>query len=255
MNEKTLKIAISSQKGGVGKSTCTILVAGVLHYLKNFNCAIVDGDDPQHSIHVLRQRDMEVVGQSDFLKVALYRQFERIHKKSYPIIRSNPVSAVEDLEKYQQEHPEQHFDIVLFDLPGTLRSEGVIYTISQMDYVFVPLKADNIVMQSSLQFAEVLDEELVQKHNCNLKGIHLFWNMLDRRERTDIYQRWNAVIREDNLHLMETRIPASARFNKELSAERNSIFRSTLFPPDTRQLRGSGVMELAEEICSIIDLK
>jgi len=63
------------------------------------------------------------------------------------------------------------------------------------------------------------------------------------------------VIREDNLHLMETRIPASARFNKELSAERNSIFRSTLFPPDTRQLRGSGVMELAEEICSIIDLK
>ena len=33
MNEKTLKIAISSQKGGVGKSTCTILVAGVLHYL------------------------------------------------------------------------------------------------------------------------------------------------------------------------------------------------------------------------------
>lgn len=150
MNEKTLKIAISSQKGGVGKSTCTILVAGVLHYLKNFNCAIVDGDAPQHSIHVLRQRDMEAVGQSDFLKVALYRQFERIHKKSYPIIRSTPVSAVEELEKYQREHPEQHFDIVLFDLPGTLRSEGVIYTISQMDYVFVPLKADNIVMQSSL---------------------------------------------------------------------------------------------------------
>lgn len=255
MNEKTLKIAISSQKGGVGKSTCTILVAGVLHYLKNFNCAIVDGDAPQHSIHVLRQRDMEAVGQSDFLKVALYRQFERIHKKSYPIIRSTPVSAVEDLEKYQREHPEQHFDIVLFDLPGTLRSEGVIYTISQMDYVFVPLKADNIVMQSSLQFAEALDEELVQKHNCNLKGIHLFWNMLDRRERTDIYQRWNAVIREDNLRLMDTALPASARFNKELSAERNSIFRSTLFPPDTRQLRGSGVQELAGEICSIIDLK
>lgn len=127
MNEKTLKIAISSQKGGVGKSTCTILVAGVLHYLKNFNCAIVDGDDPQHSIHVLRQRDMEAVGQSDFLKVALYRQFERIHKKSYPIIRSNPVSAVEDLEKYQREHPEQHFDIVLFDLPARCAARGCLH--------------------------------------------------------------------------------------------------------------------------------
>ena len=255
MNEKTLKIAISSQKGGVGKSTCSILIAGILHYLKNFSCAIVDGDDPQHSIHVTRERDLDVVQQSDFLKVALYRQFERIHKKSYPIIQSNPTNAVEDLNNYLSEHPDQHFDIVLFDLPGTLRSEGVIYTISQMDYVFVPLKADNIVMQSSLQFAEALDEELVQKHNCNLKGIHLFWNMINRCERTDIYQRWNAVIREDKLNLMQAQIPSSARFNKELSPTHNSIFRSTLFPPDSRQIRGSGVLELAEEICSIINLK
>ena len=75
MNERTLKIAISSQKGGVGKSTCSILIASILHYLKNFNCAIVDADDPQHSIQVLRERDLAAVQQSDFLKVALYRQF------------------------------------------------------------------------------------------------------------------------------------------------------------------------------------
>lgn len=255
MNEKTLRIAISSQKGGVGKSTCSILIASILHYLKNFNCAIVDADDPQHSIHVLRERDLAAVQQNDFLKVALYRQFERIHKKSYPIIPSNPVNAGEDLEHYLAENPDQHFDVVLFDLPGTLRSEGVIYTISQMDYVFVPLKADNIVMQSSLQFAEALEEELVQKQNCSLKGIYLFWNMLDRRERTDIYQRWSSVIREDKLRLMQSRIPSSARFNKELSPEHNGIFRSTLFAPDNRRIQGAGVWELAEEICSIINLK
>ena len=50
------------------------------------------------------------------------------------------------------------FDIVLFDLPGTLRSEGVVYTVAAMDYIFVPLKADNIVMQSSLQFTKALEE-------------------------------------------------------------------------------------------------
>ena len=124
-----------------------------------------------------------------------------------------------------------------------------------MDYVFVPLKADNIVMQSSLQFAEALEEELVQKQNCSLKGIYLFWNMLDRRERTDIYQRWSSVIREDKLRLMQSRIPSSARFNKELSPEHNGIFRSTLFAPDNRRIQGAGVLELAEEICSIINLK
>ena len=59
-----------------------------------------------------------------------------------------------------------------------------MYTISQMDCVFVPLKARNIVMQSALQFTEALDEEPVQKQNCDLKGIHPFRNMPARRERT-----------------------------------------------------------------------
>ena len=39
-------------------------------------------------------------------------------------------------------------------------------------------------MQHALQFTEALDEEPVQKQNCDLKGIHPFRNMPDRRERT-----------------------------------------------------------------------
>ena len=100
---------------------------------------------------------------------------------------------MEDLRRYMDEKGET-FDIVLFDLPGTLRSEGVVHTVSAMDYIFVPLKADNIVMQSSLQFAKVLEEELIAKGNCNLKGIRLFWNMVDRRGRKDLYDAWNRVI-------------------------------------------------------------
>ena len=41
---------------------------------------------------------------------------------------------------------------------------------------FPPIKADNIVMQSSLQFTKALEEELVSRKNCNLKGTWLFWN-------------------------------------------------------------------------------
>ena len=44
-------------------------------------------------------------------------------------------------------------------------------------------------MQSALQFTEALDEEPVQKQNCDLKGIHPFRNMPDRRGTHGIYQR------------------------------------------------------------------
>ena len=154
----------------------------------------------------------------------------------------------------RQEEQDAVFDVVLFDLPGTLRSEGVVHTISAIDYIFIPLKADNVVMQSSLQFAEVVEEELIARHNCNLKGIYLFWNMVDKRERTESYESWNRVIQKAELHLLESRIPDTKRYNKELSSLKNSIFRSTLFPPDNRQIKGSGLCELIEELCAVTHL-
>ena len=157
--EKELLVAVASQKGGVGKSVFTVLLASVLHYHKGLRVAVVDCDSPQHSIALMRERDIENVMKNDDLKVGLYRQHERIQKPAYPVIKSDPEKAVEDLRRYTVEKGEA-FDVVLFDLPGTLRSEGVVYTVAAMDYIFVPLKADNIVMQSSLQFAKALEEGL-----------------------------------------------------------------------------------------------
>ncbi len=190
--EKELLVAIASQKGGVGKSVFTVLLASVLHYRKDVRVAVVDCDSPQHSIALMRERDMENVMKNDDLKVNLYRQYERIRKPAYPVIKSDPEKGVEDLRRYMDEKGET-FDIVLFDLPGTLRSEGVVHTVAAMDYIFVPLKADNIVMQSSLQFTKVL--------------------------------------------------------------EGKGVFRSTLFPPDPRQEKDSGLPELVEEICHAIGLE
>ena len=109
-------------------------------------------------------------------------------------------------------------------------------------------------MQSSLQFAEVVEEELIARHNCNLKGIYLFWNMIDKRERQETYESWNRVIQKADLHLLESRIPDTKRYNKELSPLKNSIFRSTLFPPDNRQIKGSGLCELVDELCAVTHL-
>ena len=238
----------------MGKSVFTVLLASVLHYRKGMRVAVVDCDSPQHSIALMRERDMESVMKNDGLKVNLYRQYERIRKPAYPVIKSDPEKAVEDLRRYMDEKGET-FDIVLFDLPGTLRSEGVVHTVSAMDYIFVPLKADNIVMQSSLQFAKVLEEELIAKGNCNLKGIRLFWNMVDRRGRKDLYDAWNRVIHRMGLRLLSSHIPNTLRYNREADTVCKGVFRSTLFPPDPRQEKGSGLPELVEEICPAIGLE
>ncbi len=50
MKEKTKFVAFSTQKGGAGKTTLTVLAASYLHYVKGFNVAVIDCDYPQHSI-------------------------------------------------------------------------------------------------------------------------------------------------------------------------------------------------------------
>ena len=44
MKKETLYVAFSTQKGGVGKTTFTVLVASYLFYLKGYNVAVVDCD-------------------------------------------------------------------------------------------------------------------------------------------------------------------------------------------------------------------
>ena len=127
--EKELLVAVASQKGGVGKSVFTVLLASVLHYRKGLRVAVVDCDYPQHSIALMRERDMESVMKNDDLKVSLYRQHERI-RKLLPI-RSKAIrkKAVEDLRRSYMDEKGETFDIVLFDLPERSRSEGVVCTI------------------------------------------------------------------------------------------------------------------------------
>ena len=74
MSKRCTFIALSNQKGGVGKSTMTVLLASYFHYVKGKNVAVIDCDYPQFSIQALRSRDMKNVERSEFLQQLLGRK-------------------------------------------------------------------------------------------------------------------------------------------------------------------------------------
>ena len=92
MEKETLFIAFSTQKGGAGKTTLTVLVASYLHYVKGMNVAVVDCDYPQHSIAEMRKRDLKTVMEDEHYKLMAYRQLQRIRKKAYPRVRLRMLS-------------------------------------------------------------------------------------------------------------------------------------------------------------------
>lgn len=77
MNEP-IYVAFSTQKGGAGKTTLTVLTASYLHYVKGYNVAVVDCDFPQYSIKDMRERDMTSATGDDHYKAMAYEQFKRL---------------------------------------------------------------------------------------------------------------------------------------------------------------------------------
>lgn len=54
MNKRPILVAFSNQKGGVGKSTVTAVLASYFNYVRGLKVAVVDCDYPQFSLEKLR---------------------------------------------------------------------------------------------------------------------------------------------------------------------------------------------------------
>ena len=236
MEKETLFIAFSTQKGGVGKTAFTVLMSSYLHYVKGLEIAVVDCDYPQHSIFEMRQRDMQQVMKDNFYKQMAYKQFTALKRKAYLIEKSLPNDAIKTAENLIEQAAIQP-DIIFFDPPGTLNSKGVIKTLGGMDYIFSPVSADRVVMESTLKFATMLNENLISVGKSDIKGLFLIWNMVDGREKNELYKVYENVIGELGLNILKTFVPDSKRFRRELNTVHKPVFRSTLFPSHNSLLK------------------
>lgn len=84
MSKETLFVAISNQKGGVGKSALSVVLASYFHFEKGLNVAIVDCDSPQHSLVRMRERDKKAVSNSAYYRQLIKQQWSQVQKKAYP---------------------------------------------------------------------------------------------------------------------------------------------------------------------------
>lgn len=246
MKKEPLFVALGNQKGGVGKSTLTILLASYFHYVKGKNVLVVDCDYPQHSIRDIREWDIRTVEQNEQLQRKLLEQFESVGKKAYSIITSTPEEAKQKAYAFL-DSSEVLYDLVLVDFPGTVNATGVFQSIVNMDCLFVPVTQNRMVMQSSLNFALAIRELIIRNNRLPLRDVRIFWNCMDKRVSKDLYNAYMEILGRLNLPVFETVLPRLERFNRGIGKD-GLIFRSTLFPPSLSLLNGSNLDLFAIEV-------
>ncbi len=250
---KTIFVAFSSQKGGVGKSTFTTLLASTLHYRLGYNVAVFDADFPQHSLMKMKTRDLAMVMENENLKRLAYKQFTSINKKAYPIMQYKAEQVLEAAQEYLEASPIP-VDVLFFDLPGTVNTPGILKALAGMHHIFTPIIADRVVMESTLIFTQLLNDVIRKKGETSIKTIHLFWNRVDGRERTPLYKVYDNLIEQLGLNLMESRIKNSIRFRKESEVNSKAVFRSTVLPPDKRLMKATRLDLFVNEFLKITQL-
>lgn len=244
-------VAFSTQKGGAGKTTLTVLIASYLHYVKGYKVAIVDCDYPQHSIAEMRERDFKMVEQDEYYKGMAYEQFTRLEgKRAYPVIESSTEKALSDADALCEQG---EYDFVFFDLPGTMNNRDLVLALASMDYIIAPIAADRVVMESTLNYMIVVRDNIVNTGKSNIKAMRLLWNLVDGREKSELYEVYEGVIKELGFIALDTFIPDSKRFRREQSVNHKALFRSTLFPADKSLVKGSNIDALTDELLELID--
>jgi cellulose biosynthesis protein BcsQ len=219
-----------------------------------YNVGIIDCDFPQHSIHSMRKRDFKMLEEDEFYKGMAYEQFTRLEgKKAYPIVESDTGRAIADAEQVVEDY-EMDFDIIFFDLPGTMNNRDLIITLAHMDYLIAPIAASRVVMESTLDYMISVRDNIITTGQSNIKAMYLLWNLVDGREKNELYSVYEDVISELDFPILKTFLPNAVRFRREQNIEHKPLFLSTLFPADKTLLKGSNLDELAGELLKVVNL-
>lgn len=121
-----------------------------------------------------------------------------------------------------------------------------------MHHIFTPITADRVVMESTLVFTQLLNDVIMKQGETSIKTINLFWNQVDGRESTPLYEVYNTLIHQLGFSLMNSQIKSSTRFRKESEVNSKVIFRSTLLPPDERLMKTCQLDLFMNEFLKII---
>lgn len=189
---QNMKIAVTSQKGGLGKSTLTIILANRLSYLKKARTLIIDRNIPQASVlsNFKTEKTLFETIKSKKLNYEELSKQEALWVKHFEASLVNygrsriDVISVDDLPKTigQMEQLENQYSYIFNDLPGTLENSKLLIEMLDYDVVFIPTEPDLKSGSKSLSTAaalNILKSKMEKKSPVKLQKIIIFFNKVN----------------------------------------------------------------------------
>ncbi len=161
-------VSVANQKGGVGKSVITSIIANYIHnnYKSKIKEIVADSDDFQSSLYGIRQRELETAG-------------EKEKEKLYRLVQISSSDIPEQIGVLQEE-----YDIVFIDLPGNLKQPGVITAFHFVDVVIAPTQSSPLDIDSTLKFHNLYNEIIDYRKKLGVStDFHALFSRVDPQNK------------------------------------------------------------------------
>lgn len=231
----TKVIAVFNQKGGVGKSTVSVLLANIFFFQFDFKVAIIDADYPQRSIFKRRQKELEVINEDERLKKVFNTFYSE--RTPYPVIPANINNCK---EKIKQLRSTGDFDFIFVDAHKRFALDGMKGFLSEINYFLIPAFLDDFTLKAAVGFYSLLKNEIEPNSN-HFIDCYLFFNKVPGQSKID--ETMNTF--ENEYNLLSQFIASHTLYERS--------YRSTTFPIPVKTKEGNRLMLFVEHFLAAIN--
>ncbi|ADB42659.1 ParA family protein [Spirosoma linguale] len=212
-------ISVCTQKGGVGKTTLTMLLATYYHTTVGKPVTVIDADFPQHSFDATRRSELASIQNDEEIQSLYVTLYPEMNRELYKVYKG----SLEELAMFLTDLKGRGEDeLVFIDMPGTMNVKGFDRVASQLDYVILPMEADKMSFTAGLQTLDLFDRFREAK-GADYQ-LFMLWNKYKKSENPSLMQGIENIVNErGNVQILEHRVTDSVTWKRE---------RSTLFPSD-----------------------
>lgn len=204
-------IVFANQKGGVGKSTLSLLLGNYLNWKKERVC-IID-TDLQQTITGIRKDDVEFYGDAEPYAIQGF-------DISTPEVMQQLMDNSREFEGY-----------VLMDAPGNMNQDGLVPMFTNADYIICPFRYDKATLSSTGDFVRALQK--IRQAYPQMKAQILFIpNNINRKGNLEEKKMWKQVADMFNMiGLVLPPIPSRAALERinsyDITSSQRELVRET----------------------------
>lgn len=248
-----VKITIYNEKGGVGKTTVSYLLAGYLRYVKGRRVCVIDFDHPSFHFEEIRRDELRTA-QDPQSQLSKWLRSNPPAFTPYDIYKA-PVGAdgrYDLLMIIQFILDLRDYDYIIYDFPGRFAEDEAVAILAangMIDYVAIPTDTDIQSRRSALVVADAIHRQGIP---CSV-----FWNRVTPYETRSSRERFRAggePFRSIGVEVMQESIKELKKFSRDSSEF--MFVRSTLcFPRKFIDYWCPGAVPFLEALIQRIDNK